>query len=108
MQAEVQLLKQRRIIKELVNLPDGNIFGYTLRMDTRFDAYYRIGELGVSIPEKEALAWMDAEELSLRHTLVSKNQSQLSLLIEKDLKCMVEREGEDESDAFPNPNPITC
>ena len=60
--------------------------------------------LQIDIPKTEALEWIYSDELSLDEQTLTANGEELRILIEKDLQCLTDRPGEDESDAFPNPN----
>jgi len=104
MQSEVETLKSKRVFSEQVHFPGGTVFTYSLHIREKYDAVFEGKELMVVIPEKDADTWIASEELSLRSTLYIEPGSEMSLLVEKDLACMMPREGEDESDAFPNPN----
>lgn len=58
----------------------------------------------VRIPESVAASWADSTEVSLRASQTIDAQRSLSILIEKDFKCLVPRTGEEDSDGFPNPS----
>jgi len=60
-------------------------------------------EIAVHLPESIAHAWADGDEVSLKAEQ-SLGEGTLSLLIEKDFKCLTPREGEEQYDGFANPN----
>ena len=102
MQTDVQNLQEQGQVTARLHFPAGNALVYKLEVAEAYNVVYTGDTLLVSIPEKAALDWMASEELSLkRHIELA--EGQLFLLIEKDLACIIEREHEDESDAFPNP-----
>ncbi len=47
--------------------------------------------------------WAQAEEVTLRGEQPIAGGGNLMILLEKDSVCLTPREGEDDSDAFPNP-----
>ena len=102
-QSEVQAFKEQGRLTEKVFFPGGTTFCYTLRTGKQYDALFKDDELMISIPDNLVIPWADSEELSLRASLTLQKGEMLSLLVEKDLACLIEREGEDDSDAFPNP-----
>ena len=103
MQAEVLALEKVGSIKEEVRFPEGQLFAYILQVGSAVSASFRNNEITVCIPLEQSKHWIASKELSLRYSLPLQDGEQLSLLIEKDLACLTEREGEDDSDAFPNP-----
>ncbi|MEX1364265.1 MAG: hypothetical protein AB1Z98_14155 [Nannocystaceae bacterium] len=70
----------------------------------RMSAVITEGEIAVHLPAQVARDWMDGDEVSLRGEQSVGEGRTLSLLIEKDFKCVVPREGEDAYDGFANPN----
>lgn len=65
------------------------------------------GALTVVIPRAEVLAWAESDAVGIERELAAPGGRTLSLLVEKDFACLKPRKGEDEGDAFPNPND-TC
>lgn len=105
MQSEVLKLKQVGFINEEVRFPAGNSLSYELRLGESFDACFENERIVVVISHEEAKGWIDSEDLTL-HNIFNTQKERLSILIEKDLECMIPREGEDESDAYPNPKKV--
>lgn len=64
-------------------------------------------EIAVHVPSATAQAWAQGDEVSLRAEQAVGQDRTLSLLIEKDFKCVVARPGEEEYDGYANPN-LTC
>ena len=50
-----------------------------------------------------ALAWALTEQVSMEGEQFLDDGGKLTILVEKDFTCLAPREGEDESDMFPNP-----
>jgi hypothetical protein len=67
------------------------------------NAEFENGRIQIIIPKKTATNWTDTEEVG-----ISGATETLRILIEKDFACLTVREGEDESDAFPNPIEKVC
>lgn len=59
--------------------------------------------LSVSLPRSEAERWLAPGEISIRGEQLIGDGERLRILVEKDFACLTPREGEDESDLFPNP-----
>jgi hypothetical protein len=57
----------------------------------------------ISVPKRIAEKWIDSEEITVEAEQSLGTDRSLRILIEKDFACFTEREGEDETDAFPNP-----
>jgi hypothetical protein len=62
------------------------------------------GRIAIDLPEKSAKGWPESDQVGFEWSLALHDGSQLSLLIEKDFRCLTERPGEDESALYPNPN----
>lgn len=65
----------------------------------RFDG----NRIQVSLPRAQANAWADGDQVSITAAQALEHGS-LALLIEKDFRCLAPRVGEDDGDAFPNPD----
>jgi len=63
--------------------------------------------LTVSVPRGEALAWAKGDDVGIARDVPAPGGRTLAILIEKDFACLKPRHGEDDHDAFPNPNE-TC
>lgn len=70
----------------------------------RMSAVITEGEIAVHLPAQLAHEWIETDEVGLRGEQSVGEGRTLSLLIEKDFKCVVPREGEGEYDGFANPN----
>jgi hypothetical protein len=58
----------------------------------------------VHLPEQVALSWCRSNEVTLAGAQPAAADAELRIVVEKDFACLTAREGEDESDNFPNPN----
>ena len=61
----------------------------------------------VSIPHEQLHAWATSDDVGIEAQQSIGNGQALSILVEKDFACLTPRKGEDDGDAFPNPNE-TC
>ncbi len=61
------------------------------------------GILALKVPESMGREWLDSSLVSLRGEQKVGDGTTLSILLEKDFRCLDPRPGEDESDAYPNP-----
>ena len=61
----------------------------------------------VHIPSATVQQWAGSDEVSLRGEQPIDGERTLAILVEKDFKCLVPREGEQDYDGFPNPQ-ATC
>lgn len=74
---------------------------YTLEIGAESDLFAKFadGAIRVFIPEKQALEWVDSQQVGVETPV----GSSLRVLVEKDFACSEVRPGENEEDAFPNP-----
>jgi len=85
--------------------PRGAFFRYVLsRGDCdAIEVAMQNDSLVIRVPEQWVKAWADSEEVSIHAFIACENGHELEVLIEKDFKCLIPREGEDSEDQFPNP-----
>lgn len=96
-QSEVAAVANGDVVAETTALPQP----FTYMLETageQIGAAFANGRMTVNIPERVALRWAGSEEVSLRG-----REGEVDILVEKDYACLVPREGEQETDAFPNP-----
>jgi hypothetical protein len=65
------------------------------------------GTITVQVPKATVRQWADSEQVGFEAAQDLGNGETLRLLIEKDFACLTVRVGEDDADAFANPN-VTC
>ena len=66
-------------------------------------ACFAEGEIRVTIPAATAEEWATSAQVGLEHVQPLGADGGLSILIEKDFRCLAPRPGEDQSDSFTNP-----
>lgn len=109
--AEVDQLASGQSIVERTHFPDSVL---TYRLDVTnngdFSASFHDGNLTISLPEAEVTEWAQNEQVSIVAEQALGNSDSLSLLVEKDFKCLApghHRPGEDDDDTFPHPEAET-
>jgi hypothetical protein len=61
------------------------------------------GKITIFVPLADAENWTKTNQIGIKFEQNLDAEKILKILIEKDFACLDEREGEDESDAFPHP-----
>jgi hypothetical protein len=80
-------------------------FRYTITCDKltfTTEISFKANELKVHMPLEKIKAWSDTDSVGIEETVLIGTGEQFVILIEKDFKCLSDRE-EDESKLFPNP-----
>ena len=107
-QSEVQQLHQEGAVEEVIMLgtaPSKHLhYKIAKSKNTVVNVDYKPNHLTVTVPENMLTTWATTNQVGLEHQIKLSEGQQLSVLIEKDFKCLQERSGEDESDMFPNPD----
>ena len=67
-------------------------------------ASYAAQSIRVVVPTAMARKWAEPEEVAVQGEQPVTGDATLSILLEKDFACLTPREGEDDSDTFPNPD----
>jgi hypothetical protein len=102
-QGEIRRLRETGSVVDTIHFGTGELH-YELRSAdvpapvARFDG----NKIEVSLPRARANAWADGDEVGIAAEQPLEHGT-LSLLIEKDFRCLAPRAGEDDGDAFPNP-----
>ncbi len=80
---------------------------YCLRSDaeaSRITARFADARIDVIVPAAIVSRWAASEQVSIESEQPIGSNDRLTLLVEKDFACLVERPGEDDSDAYPHPS----
>jgi hypothetical protein len=85
---------------------DEDVFSYRIEKGDGniVSAGFRGGRMTVAVPAAIVDEWAAADQLGFSGRQMLEDGSVLDILVEKDLTCLKPREGEDESDNFPNPD----
>jgi Family of unknown function (DUF7009) len=103
--SELDELVRTGAVADTIRFPLGRSLTYRLQVDPGADWSAVLDEQGirVGIPREEASRWFRPDQVGCKSEVSLQGGGTLSLLIEKDFPCLVERPGEDDSDAFPRP-----
>jgi len=109
-QTELKQLAEAGIAEDAVRFgPDvGLVYRVRVVADGRIAADLADGALTVTLPKADVERWTAPDEVSIRGEQPIGGGETLKILVEKDFECLTPREGEDESDLFPNPAQGTC
>jgi hypothetical protein len=103
-QAELARLRETGEVCDRIGFGDRSLDYALVRADidaprARFDG----DRIEVALPHALARHWTATEQVGIEAEQALPTGT-LRLLIEKDFKCLAPRPGEDDSDAFPNPD----
>ncbi|MEL7422787.1 MAG: hypothetical protein AAFN81_07345 [Bacteroidota bacterium] len=112
-QGEVRELADQQSVRATTHFPGGVTFSYAIRQTTETDqpqATYFNQEITVLLPATMVDEWANGNDISLRASSPLPDGNELTILVEKDFKCLTDRPHEDESDLFPHPKQgdVTC
>ncbi len=103
-QSDLDVLSKHGKVTESVNFPNGQTLTYALSKQevTNITVEFRGAEIETFIPIDYMETWLNTNRVGFDQSLELPNGSIFKILIEKDFKCLTDRE-EDESDLFPHP-----
>jgi len=109
--SEVELLRSSGRVEAALHFGPGPeqrlVYALVIAPGTqRITAALTDREIVVHLPEASARDWAEGDEVSLHGTQALGDGRELTLLIEKDFKCLVPREGEESYDGFANPDAL--
>lgn len=78
-------------------------YGIEVRGGAPLQARFTGTEVRVIVPESALGKWLSPDEVSISGEQALNSGETLKILVEKDFTCLAPREGEDDSDLFPNP-----
>jgi hypothetical protein len=104
-QAEIARLRDTGEVGDRIRFADRSLEYVLVSADVgapsaRFDG----DRIEVAVPHAVARSWAESEQVGIEAEQALSGGAALRLLIEKDFKCLAPRPGEDDSDAFPNPD----
>ncbi len=104
---EVQTVHHDGLVRGRVQFAGSNAFDYVLESSpatVRTEAHVSNNVLTVRVPQMDITHWAESDEVSIVSEQGLDNGEHLKILVEKDFACLAPRDGEDESDMFPNPD----
>lgn len=96
-QSEVAAVARGDVVAETTSLSEPFVYALETSGEA-FGAAFGDGRMTVNVPRGVAVRWASTEEVSLRG-----REGSVRILVEKDFACLVPREEEGDSDAYPNP-----
>lgn len=105
-QREVKALLSHGEVVERIEFGVSNSLDYRIGIsETATECHAVLGASGIAVFVPAALArnWARSDSVTIDAAQPLDANRVLQLKIEKDFACLVERSGEDDSDAFPNP-----
>lgn len=104
-QGELTQFLERGEVSDRIRFPGGASLAYRLLRDETAQAVSANLEndaITVCVPVTVAKRWAEPDEVGFSGE-GSLGSDSLAILVEKDFTCLAPREGEDDSDLFPNP-----
>ena len=102
--SEVALIERGVPVESRTHFPGGQALTYSLVVADidRVSASFATASIEVKLPRSVALHWAAGNDVSL-HGEQPLDHGVLRILVEKDFTCVEPREGEDQTDLYPNP-----
>ena len=104
-QSETVQLSEQGAVSDAVEFAPDSRLEYRLEVGEveSPEARYASDRIVVTISKEAMGRWLDPTEVAIEAEQPLDPEHSLRVLIEKDFACLTPREGEDESDSFPNP-----
>lgn len=106
-QSEIVEIQEDGKVEEVTEFPNGSSLTYRIQKSNEFNCELSDNIVSVSLNTEAINEWADSDQVSLGGELDLEKGSKLSILVEKDFKCLTVRP-EDETDMFPNPQKHHC
>lgn len=103
-QQEVDELASSGKISEAISFGRGKLtYQLSTAQESKMSAIYDNDIIQINIPKSDGLTWASSDQVGIEGKVPLRDENALSVLIEKDFKCLTDRSGEDESDLYENP-----
>lgn len=106
-QSEVETIKNDDLVRGRVQFAGSSTFDYVLESSPATvtpEAHVSNNVLTVRVPQMDISQWAESDKVSILSEQNLGDGGHLKILVEKDFTCLAPRDGEDESDMFPNPD----
>lgn len=102
--SEVASIERGTAVEARTHFPGGVTLTYALEVAQvdRISATFDAPRILVLLPREVALPWASGNDVSL-HGQQPLDHGVFQILVEKDFTCVEPRDGEDQSDLYPNP-----
>jgi hypothetical protein len=106
--SDVDRFAQDGVVMERIDLGAAGALEWELRSDdgAGVRASIEAGRIIVRVDRAKAENWAGSEIVGFEAEQVDAAGSVVRILVEKDFACLQERAGEDDSDAYPNPETV--
>jgi len=109
-QSEVARIESGQAIVEETRFP-GSVLTFSLQVSDNgaTSANFEQGKLAIRVPADDVTRWARSDQVSIVAEQAVDGSDTLSLLIEKDFKCLSpghHRPGEDDADTYPHPDAV--
>lgn len=105
--SEVETLTQTGAVSEMISFgpdPENQLMYAVETHDADgLGFHYQGGSMVVYLPTPEVADWAESDRVGFTEVIDLGTGETLTLIVEKDFKCLTDRPGEDESDAYPHP-----
>lgn len=103
-QSEVDELIDSNVVYEMINFGKSYLT-YQLNLANTKDVSveYEKDCISINLPKVMGSKWAKSDQVGIEEIISLNGKGSLSVLIEKDFKCLTDRPHEDESDLFENP-----
>ena len=104
-QSEVKIVEQTGSVRDQINFPNGFSLIYEIKAESgieNLEPVYDENKITLKVSLSEISEWALSDEVTISGSLELPDDENLTILIEKDFKCLSPRD-EDESDMFPHP-----
>ena len=102
--SEVASIERGSAVEAHTHFPGGAALTYVLEIARveRISATFDAARIRVQLPREVAVPWAAGNDVSL-HAEQPLEHGVFSILVEKDFTCVEPRDGEDQTDLYPNP-----
>lgn len=108
-QKEVAAFKENGRVEEAIefgaNAENKLVYALESADAEALSAQFANNRITIFVPQKQAAEWVSNDQTGIENTQNIGAEKTLKILIEKDFACATRRDGEDDSDAFPHPQP---
>lgn len=108
-QRELEQISEQGFAADRVRFGSAGSLSYCVEVvpDGPLAAEFSGAEIRLRVPHARIRGWTEPGEVSICGEQPLGDGAALKILLEKDFGCLAPREGEDESDLFPNPRAET-
>ena len=104
-QSEVEHFDKEGFVSDSAHFPGAKTLVYEIKSTAAevLNCSFVNNKISIEVPQPLVNEWINTELVGFDKDIDLENNSKLSILVEKDFNCLTKRQGEDESDLYPNP-----